>query len=104
MMVIVYMYKEVNYFKYKQQGKVTFMPQITFLILLYNLCTKEFVFPIFPLLVNLVFNLDSTNYSSKLAQQFPLVLMTRNTPLDSKQLVCTTEIICTQLKAFLASI
>jgi hypothetical protein len=50
MMVIVYMYKEVNYFKYKQQGKATFMPQITFLTHLYNLCTKEFVFPIFPLL------------------------------------------------------
>jgi hypothetical protein len=49
MMVIVHIYKEVNYFKYKQQGKVTFMPQITFLTHLYNLCTKEFVFPIFPL-------------------------------------------------------
>jgi hypothetical protein len=48
--VDVYIYKEVNYFKYKQQGKFTFTPQLTFLTHLCNLCTKEFVFPIFPLL------------------------------------------------------
>jgi hypothetical protein len=47
MMVIVYIYKEVNYFKYRKQGKVTFTPQITFLTHLYNSCMKGFVFPIF---------------------------------------------------------
>jgi hypothetical protein len=39
-----------HYFKNKQQGTVTFMPQFIFLTPLYNSCMKGFVFPIFPLL------------------------------------------------------
>jgi hypothetical protein len=47
MLVIVYVYKRIFTLNARQQGKLLLMPQFTFLTHLYNLCTKELVFPIF---------------------------------------------------------